>query len=387
MKILITSDWYKPAINGVVTSVENLARGLTDAGHEVRILTLSGNRHSRHEKNVYFIGSLSAGVIYEKARLRLLLPAAMKKELLEWQPDVVHSQCEFSTFGIAKEIALRCDAPLLHTYHTVYEDYTHYFFFNEVMGRKLARIFTKKILSEVDSVIVPSEKIETLLKDYGVHKPIYDIPSGINLQHFTCNRSQARRRIREDLGIKEDECVLLYLGRVAKEKNIEEILEFLKKMDDKQKLLIVGDGPNREHLEDLAEKEGLKEQVIFAGMVDPSEVPDYYAAGDIFVSASQSETQGMTYIEAMASSLPLLCRADVCLKGVVDNGKNGFLYRNEEEFMDYFALLQSKASFRKEMGDLAAKSIQNRYSIQSFARSCLKAYEAALAAREVGVCA
>lgn len=144
MKILITTDWYKPVINGVVTSVENLIKGLVLAGNEVRVLTLSGNIHSAKEGIVYYIGSISAGMIYENARLKLIVPANIIQDILEWKPDIVHSQCEFSTFGVAREIAYDCKIPLIHTYHTVYENYTHYFCFNHAMGRKMAEFFQKR---------------------------------------------------------------------------------------------------------------------------------------------------------------------------------------------------------------------------------------------------
>lgn len=134
MKILITTDWYKPVINGVVTSVTNLEEGLRGAGHDVRILTLSNDLHSYRKENVTFIGSIGVGVIYPNARLRARLNDPLVQELIDWKPDVVHSQCEFSTFSFAKRIAHESGCPLIHTYHTVYEDFTHYFSPNVRLG-------------------------------------------------------------------------------------------------------------------------------------------------------------------------------------------------------------------------------------------------------------
>ena len=119
MRVLITSDWYKPVINGVVTSVDNLCKGLTELGHEVKILTLSGSISSKKEGSVYYVGSISAGMIYENARLKLMLPGQFLEEIREWRPDVIHSQCEFSTFSIARELARECQIPIVHTYHTI----------------------------------------------------------------------------------------------------------------------------------------------------------------------------------------------------------------------------------------------------------------------------
>lgn len=135
MKVLITTDWYKPAINGVVTSVCNLREELQQRGHEVKILTLSRTAHSYEEEGVIYMGSVNAGYIYPGARLRVSSGRELYRGIIEWNPDIVHSQCEFSTFFMAKKIAEECKTPLVHTYHTVYEDYTHYFSPLQEMGQ------------------------------------------------------------------------------------------------------------------------------------------------------------------------------------------------------------------------------------------------------------
>lgn len=378
MKILITTDWYKPVINGVVTSVENLKKGLILAGHEVKILTLSGNIHSWREEDVYYVGSISAEIIYENARLKWSMPKQMMQEILKWKPDIVHSQCEFSTFRMAKEIASRCQIPLIHTYHTVYENYTHYFCFHHTMGKKIAEFFSRTLLADANAVIAPTEKIQTMLQNYGIEQPIFVIPSGIHIEKFMCNRSEKRRELREQFGIKPEECILLYVGRLAKEKNIEELFQILHKCGGKQRMLIVGDGPYRSELERKAETLGIEKQLIFAGMVPAESIADYYAAGDIFVCASNSETQGLTYMEAMASALPLLCKADECLDGVITSGENGLLYHTEDEFIQYVTRLKDDFILRNQMGILARQSIQERYSVQAFATSCIDVYSRAI---------
>ena len=127
MKILITTDWYRPVINGVVTSVLNLTEQLEKRGYEVKVLTLSRNCHSYKEENVIYAGSVGMGKIYPQARVKIPVVAReYMEELLAWNPDLIHSQCEFSTFFLAKRIAGELDIPIIHTYHTVYEDYTHY---------------------------------------------------------------------------------------------------------------------------------------------------------------------------------------------------------------------------------------------------------------------
>ena len=230
MKILITTDWPEQAVNGVATSVKNLKAGLLQAGNEVRVLTLSGDISSRKEGDTYYIGSMSAGVIYPNVRLKLMMPHKLMRDILDWKPDIVHSQCIFSTFPLAREIAYACKVPLVNTYHTVYEDFTHYLFPSRAVGKEIVKLYSKTILMDTQAVIVPTEKIRELLRGYGVEQPIYVIPSAIDTERYQSSQLERRETIRAELGIHSDECVLIYVGRLAKEKNIEELFRFLKKM-------------------------------------------------------------------------------------------------------------------------------------------------------------
>lgn len=127
MKVLITTDCYTPTVNGVVTSVLNLRKELQLRGHEVKALTLSQTMQSFSQDGETYIGSIGAGKVYPGARVKSALASSFIQKLIEWKPDVVHSQCEFSTFFLAPKIYKRLNIPIVHTYHTVYEDYTHYF--------------------------------------------------------------------------------------------------------------------------------------------------------------------------------------------------------------------------------------------------------------------
>lgn len=329
MKILLTTDTWTPTVNGVVTSTVNLRAELTARGHDVRVLTLAGGCHTQQADGVTFLGSLDAGLIYPGARLRAPALDNALQELIAWQPDVVHSQCEFSTFAPARRIARACGAPLIHTYHTVYEDYTHYFSPSRRMGRRLAALFTRAVCASADAVIAPTPKIQRLLRSYGVQCPVRVIPTGLDLRRFTAAPDPA---LRTALGLPDRGPVLLYLGRLAKEKNIAELIAAMPDIPGAA-LLIVGDGPERPALEAQAEALGLAGRVIFAGMVPPAQVPRYYALADAFVSASTSEAQGLTYIEALAAGLPLLCRADPCVEALIRPGEGGWVYHSAREFM------------------------------------------------------
>ena len=394
MKILITTDWYKPIVNGVVTSVLNLKKELEERGHEVRVLTLSRDYHSYEEDGVYYIKSVNLEKIYPNVRAVLPHREAYIQELIQWNPDVVHSQCEFMTFSYAVKISRKCNCPLLHTYHTIYEDYLHYLpgtFFQYTKGaaleKKMVAKFSKAVLKKTQQVIAPTKKVEELLKNYKVSEPISVIPTGIDLKRFQEVLSkEERNRRREALGISQDSKVLVSIGRLAKEKNLEEILIYFQKLTKEEltfklKLLIVGDGPDRERLEGIAKTLQLQEKVIFTGMVTPEEVAQYYQLGDVFVCASNSETQGITYIEALASGIPALCRKDACLDSVITDGYNGFQYETYEFFKMHLQYILEREERRVEMG-VCARQTAKLYSTWNFCTMAERLYKEAIVNKE-----
>ena len=370
MKILITSDWYTPAVNGVVTSVLNLRRELEARGHEVRVLTLSQDLRSSVRDGVTRIGSVPVGLIYPGARLRAVLAGRYVRELVEWGPEVIHSQCEFSTFFLARRIAEELDVPLVHTYHTVYEDYTHYFSPSVRLGRRAVETLTRWVAGQTDCLIAPTGKVRSLLEGYGVTVPVFVVPSGIDLR---CFRREAvpgcRAAMLQSMGIPAENLVLVSVGRLAEEKNLEELLRFRAALGEQGvTLLVVGDGPHRPQLEQLAAQLGLTAPaVVFAGMVPPEQVADWYRLGDLFVSASSSETQGLTYVEALAAGVPTLCRADDCLVGVIREGENGWQYRDEQEFLQKLDWFRSHPDRWGELSRQAADSARE-FSAEEFAR-------------------
>ena len=386
MKILITSDWYSPAVNGVVTSVKNLRRGLEERGHEVRILTLSQTTRSWEEDGVTYIGSVAAGLVYPGARLRTALAGKYVRELVDWHPDVVHSQCEFSTFFLARRIAEELNTPLVHTYHTVYEDYTHYFSPSVRFGKKAAAVFSRWAAAQTDCMIVPTGKVRLLLQSYGVDRPVFVVPSGIDLGRFRQEPDPWRMAVlRSSLDIPPENLVLVSVGRLAEEKNLDELLALRAELGNAPvTLLLVGDGPDRVRLEGAAAGLGLTApDVVFAGMVPAEQVADWYQLGDLFVSASTSETQGLTYVEALAAGVPVLCRADPCLEGVIREGENGWTYRDSAEFQRKLALFQSQPHHHVKMAELARRSA-GEFSLQRFAERAEAIYRLQIARRGNG---
>lgn len=333
MKVLITTDWYEPVVNGVVVSVLNLKEELQKAGHDVKILTVSPNHYSYKKDDVYYISSWDVRMIYPQARVAFFIRSRYVKELVKWKPDIIHSQCEFSSFLFARHIAKKTGAPIVHTYHTIYEDY-QYMFIKRKLGKKIVKLYSKKLLNNTQAVIAPTKKVKDLLERYGVEREIYTIPTGIDTSNFNWSMSEEeKRQHKEDLGLPLDKKILLFVGRIAQEKNISELLRFYKALNREDVILVlVGDGPYRKHVEEEVSELGLTDQVYFTGMVPKDQVAVYYHLGDIFVCSSTSETQGLTYAEALASGLPCVCKKDACIAGVIEDGYNGYQYEDVQDF-------------------------------------------------------
>ena len=378
MKILLTTDWWTPAVNGVVRSVTLLRRELMARGHDVKVLTLSSTSHSYEEDGVIYLGSLSADRVYPGARVRFAAWNRWMKALTDWRPDIIHSQCEFSTFLPAWRLARRCGCPLVHTYHTVYEDYTRYVFPSERYGRAAVKELTRLFSGRCDAIIAPTGKVTGLLEEYRVNCPVYTVPTGIDLGAFHPAPAADKQALRRTLGLPEQDTILVAVGRLAAEKNHGELLRLLARepADQRPLLLFVGDGPVRAQLEQQAADLGLVDRVMFAGMVPPSEVVRYYQAGDAFVCASQSETQGLTYFEALACGLPTLVRADPCLDGVVENGVNGWQWKDGAEF--HQALASFCAGGTRKALSAGALATAERFSAEHFADQVLKVYQETL---------
>ena len=369
VKILITTDWYEPVVNGVVTSVLNLVRELRKKGHQVRILTLSDDTHSKYHDQVYYIGSINAGTIYPDARATMYVGRDYINDIVRWHPDIIHSQCEFSSFQYAKRISRRLNIPIIHTYHTLYESYTHYFFPNKKMGKHIVSKLSHHFLSQVQCVIAPSEKIRRVLDNYRILKRICVVPTGIELDKFDTTLSKAERAVlKSDLGIPPENKILLTLGRLAKEKNVEQLIDYVKLMDRADiSFVVVGGGPYKKVLTDYAEKCGLRDKIFFTGMIVPQLVPKYYLLADVFLCASTSEAQGLTYMEALASGLPSVCHKDLCIKNIIIDGYNGYQYTDFISFESAVNKILDDPSLRTQMAHNAREIVEREFSIQAFA--------------------
>ena len=249
------------------------------------------------------------------------------------------------------------------------------------LGDYLAKVLSRQRLKRVSILVAPTQKVESTLQNYGMRAPISVVPSGISLeQHHQRLTSQERLERRRALGIGDDDQVLLNLGRLGGEKNLGELLELFAEARQKNgnlKFLIVGDGPAKEDLEKQAKKLGIDPYVIFTGMVPPDEVQNYYQLGDVFVSASTSETQGLTYIEAAANGLPLLCRQDDCLADVLQEGENGYEYTSAEEFLHAIDAVMDNLEWRAAAAK-RSEEIASTFDKKNFGEAIESVYESVL---------
>ena len=376
MKILLTSDTYENQINGVSCSVITLRDELRKKGHDVRVLTLSSNSESKMVKTDYLIGSFSVP-FYPDARQTLRFKDKIIDDIVKWNPDIIHIQTEFSIGKIAKKIAKRCNCPYINTSHTLYEDYTGYVIPSKKIGRVMARKFIKKAYRDSTALIAPTKKIKDLLLSYDIKAPIHIIPTGIDLDRFYKKLSMIEKaKLKSQLNLSSKSKIIISIGRVAKEKNLDEIIDYLPdlvKKDSNIVLVIGGDGPYKKNIEQKVKKLKMDKYVRFVGMIPPQNTYKYYQLGDLFVCASTSETQGITYIEALSCSLPLVCRYDKCLDGVIENGYNGYMYNTKEEYLKYVTDILSKKTLQHKLEKNAIESSRN-FSKEKFSDSIEKLY-------------
>lgn len=383
MKILIASDSYKQ-INGVSNSVSLLVHGLREQGHEVKVLSLSETHKSYREGDDYYIASVDA-LIYPDMRMSVAVWDELIEELVNWKPDIAHIQTEFSAKWLAMKVVKKCEIPYVMTSHTNYEEYFKSKKINGTLSRLIIQTFERIVYGKADTLIVPSYKIQELVEIYKVKCPVVVIPTGIELNDHP-HLERGKRELLTQLGIKDNNKILVTVSRISKEKNIDELIAFmpaLLKKDPDVTLLIVGGGPHLDTLKKAVDTLNLHENVRFTGMVPSDEVYRYYQLGNIFVSGSTFETQGLTYVEALANGLPLVCREDKCLINIIEQGKNGFTYTDEAGFIEHILTILNDAGLQQSMSKLSVKK-SAAFSKEVFVSSVEQLYEGIIAKKQSG---
>lgn len=346
MNIGLYTDTYFPQISGVATSIKTLKDALERQGHNVFIFTTTDPNVKKGtvEPNIFRFSSIPF-VSFTDRRIAFRGLFEATKVAKEVNLDIVHTQTEFALGTIGKYVAHQLDIPAIHTYHTMYEDYLHYILNGHLLRPYHVKQFVKSYLKNMDGCIAPSGRVEELLRRYGVQIPIRVIPTGVDIQSM--NRD-ADRDVRKDLGIDKDAPVILTLSRIAAEKKINHILNVLPAIIDEipnVKFVIAGDGPDVKVLQEQVERLTLDDYVIFAGNVDHGDVGNYYRMADIFVSASDTETQGLTYVEALAVGTPCVVYNTDYTENIFDKDIFGRRFNTQQEMQEeIISLLKQKRS-------------------------------------------
>lgn len=382
MRIGLFTDTYPPFINGVSTSVLMLKQGLEKLGHEVYVVTVNDESFSyKEEDGVLKIPSFPIGLM--NFRQSGIYPLKALKIIKKWKLDIIHSHTEFSIGTFARLISKQLNIPLVHTYHTMYEEYIYYItkgYFDSA-SKKLVEYLTLFLCDKtIDELIVPTEKAKELFKDkYKVKRDVYVIPSGIDTTRFYKENIDKNEiiNLKKDLGLKKTDFIVLYVGRIAKEKSIDFLINNFNsvlKQIPKAKMIIVGDGPDIKDLIDLAKKEGLENKIIFAGKAPWTDVPKYYSLCDVFVTASKTETQGLTVMEAMGASKPVVAIRDESFELMITDKKDGLFFDDEKSYVDMIYEVYKNKKLRDEIS-FNARLTADKYSPYNYAKSVLKVYE------------
>ncbi|MFV0315142.1 MAG: glycosyltransferase family 4 protein [Anaerotignum sp.] len=386
MNIGIFSDTYFPQINGVATSIRTLAEGLEKKGHHVYIFTPEDPRTPKiDEPNIFRIPSLP--FLFAKGfRASLLCPPHLWRKIYSLNLDIVHTQTEFPLGFLGKFISTTQGIPLIHTYHTMYEDYVHYIAGGHIISPEMAKDFSKAFCNITTDVIVPTKKTQDLLLSYGVNTPISIIPTGIDTAHF--NKSNFTRdeilELRRTLGIEENTPVVLSLGRVAKEKSIDLVLQAMPNLFHRlpeAKMVIVGDGPEKSNLEQMAKSLEIEDRVIFTGAKPWTEIGKYYQLGDVFCSASVSETQGLTFAESMAAGVVVVAKDDPSISNLVSHNKTGLLFQNKEDLPELLYQVLTDHTLKERLST-SGSEMMKELSVEKFCSSVEALYNKILQSGE-----
>lgn len=390
MRVGIFTESYPPLVNGVSTSILMLEHALTKLGHEVFIITVSDNKKDyvlENNGHILRLPSVNLANCYDY-KMTSVYPIKAVNMIKKMNLDVIHSNVEFTVGIFARVVSEQLSIPLVHTYHTNWEDYTHYI----TKNKKILDDICKKLLKylvvffedkTVTELIVPSNKIYNLFKDkYKFTKNIHIIQTGIETSKFYKEKFNLKdiNSLKKKLGIKKRDFVVMTVSRLAKEKSVDRIInnhkELVKKYSN-MKLLIVGDGPDIDKLKDEAKSLGVSDSVIFTGKVPLSDIPIYYQLGNVFVTASKSETQGLTVVEAISSSLPIVAVKDDSFVNSVIEDFNGFVFTDDEKYINSISKLYEDKDLYNRLSN-QSRLLSEDFSSEYFALKVLKVYETAI---------
>ncbi len=344
MKILFISDVYFPRVNGVSTSIKTFINQLQLLGHHVDLIAPDyGDGHHTDTSNIKRIAARS---IYFDPEDRLMKYGAALKllpELKKQNYDIIHINTPFVAHYLGIKLAKLLHIPCVETYHTFFEDYLHHYlpWIPQSLARSLARAISKKQCNAVNAIVVPSQPMLDVLRVYGVSSSANVIPTGLQPASFAESDGLA---FKEKHGIENKRPMLLYVGRVAFEKNIPFLFEMTKVLAERHPnvlLVVAGEGPAEKSLHQLAVTLKIEDNVKFIGYLDrDTELNACYKSADVFVFSSKSETQGLVLLEAMAQGTPVVGIAELGTASILHEGQGALIAtENAVEFSDKVASL------------------------------------------------
>lgn len=355
LNVLMISDVYFPRVNGVSTSIQTFRRELAALGHRSTLICPAYPAPWSDDEDTLRIPSRAVPLDPEDRRMKSGPIRRLALDLKAEHFDLVHIQTPFVAHYLGVHLARRLGVPRVETYHTFFEEYLYHYvpFLPKRWMRALARRFSRHQCNDVDAVIVPSRAMADVLGAYGVTRPRHVIPTGIPLAEFAGGDGPA---FRARHGIAPERFVLLFVGRVAFEKNIDFLLRALKlalPRAPQLTLVIAGEGPAERDLRDIARRLGVADQVRFVGYLDRrTELLDCYRAADAFVFASRTETQGLVLLEAMALGVPVVGLAVMGTRDILEP-RRGCLVPEDDEaaFADAVTELAESPGLRRSLAE------------------------------------
>jgi 1,2-diacylglycerol 3-alpha-glucosyltransferase len=382
MRILMISDVYFPRINGVSTSIQTFRRGLHAAGHAT-ILIAPEYPGAPADPETAILRVPSRGVPRDPEDRAMKLGAlrALRAEIERLEPDLVHIQTPFIAHYRGTALARALRVPVVETYHTYFEEYLHHYvpLMPRAVMRFVARRFTVSQCNVLDALVVPSRAMEQALLDYGVGCPMHIIPTGMEMDRFAGGDGQ---RFREQLGVAPGQPVLVHVGRIAHEKNIEFLFRMFTRVVRSKPgavFIVAGEGPALASCKAYVRSLGIAQHVRFVGYLSRErELLDCYRAGDLFVFSSRTETQGLVLLEALALGVPVVSTAHMGTADIMNPQRGARVAPDDEgEFASIVVQLLEDAPRRAAMS-AEARAYAATWSASAMADRLVGLYSAVL---------
>jgi 1,2-diacylglycerol 3-alpha-glucosyltransferase len=377
MNIGFFTECWDPQINGVLTSMKNLQFELTRRNNSIYIFAPRYKNYQDTDPSIFRQCAVKY-IFQPEFNFASLLKYKALRAARRHKLDLIHSHTEFSLGIIGARVARSLMLPFVMTFHTFWEYYSHYFMW-DLLPQNLFKYILRLLYKSTNYFIAPSQKVKSYLKnEMRVSAPVEVIPTGLDLDHFFQYNVTPRMKqeFRHKYGLAKEDIVMLFVGRVGKEKSIDVLIRGLpaiKKKYPRIRLLVVGDGPGRSSLKKLARRMGVKQEVVFTGYIPWKHIPLVYKSSDVFTLASVSETQGLVTVEALASGLPVIVRDDPANLDIIEHGRYGLIFKTPGDFARSVHTLLGNPGLRLGL-QKKAQDASLKYSLEEFGKKVTEYY-------------